>query len=290
MRYVPHDYQKYATEKIMELPACGLFLDMGLGKTVSTLTAIDRLIYEEFAVSRVLVIAPKRVADDTWTTEANKWDHLYRLRISKVLGTPVQRMKALKSDADIYVINRENVSWLVEHYGRQWPFDMIVVDELSSFKSNQAQRFKALRKVRPLSHRFVGLTGTPAPNSLMDLWPEMYLIDRGERLGTTIGGYRQRYFNPGKRDGYVVFSWEPKDGAREAIFQRISDICISMKAEDYLKLPGCIINDIRVRMDEQEAELYRTLEREHLLQVGEKEITALTAGAEGSGYYPSDHK
>lgn len=278
MEYIPHDYQKYATEKIMELPACGLFLDMGLGKTVSTLTAIDRLVYEEFAVSRVLVIAPKRVADDTWTTEADKWDHLHRLRISKVLGTPAQRRKALETDADIYVINRENVTWLVEHYGRQWPFDMIVVDELSSFKSNQALRFQALRKVRPLSGRFVGLTGTPAPNSLMDLWPEMYLIDRGERLGKTIGGYRQRYFNPGKRDGYVVFNWEPKDGAREAIFEKISDICISMKADDYLKLPGCIVNDIRVRMDGQEQELYRTLEREHLLQIGEKEITALTAG------------
>lgn len=245
---------------------------------MSTLTAIDRLVYEEFAVNRVLVIAPKRVADDTWTTEAGKWDHLHRLRISKVLGTPAQRMKALEADADIYVVNRENVSWLVEHYGRQWPFDMVVVDELSSFKSNQAQRFKALRKVRPLSGRFVGLTGTPAPNSLMDLWSEMYLIDRGERLGKTIGGYRQRYFNPGKHDGYVVFNWEPKDGAREAIFRKISDICISMKAEDYLKLPGCIINDIRVRMDEREQELYRTLEKEHLLQIGEKEITALTAG------------
>lgn len=250
-----------------------------LGKTVSTLTAIDQLVYEEFAVSRVLVIAPKRVADDTWTTEAEKWDHLHRLRISKVLGTPVQRVRALEADADIYVINRENVSWLVEHYGKHWPFDMIVVDELSSFKSNQAQRFKALRKVRPLSRRFVGLTGTPAPNGLMDLWSELYLIDRGERLGKTIGGYRQRYFNPGKRDGYVVFSWEPKEGAREAIFRKISDICISMKAEDYLNLPGCIVNDVRVQMSGEERELYQTLEKEHLLQIGEKEITALTAGA-----------
>jgi SNF2 family DNA or RNA helicase len=178
------------------MPEAGLFLDMGLGKTVITLTAVRILLQEEFAVSRVLVIAPKRVAEDTWTTESGKWDHLRGLRISKVLGSQKERVAALQADADIYVINRENVVWLVERFGRKWPFDMIVVDELSSFKSSQAKRFRALRKVRPLARRFVGLTGTPTPNGLLDLWPQMYLIDRGERLGQTVTGYRNRYFLP----------------------------------------------------------------------------------------------
>ena len=171
MHYEPHDYQKYATEKIIELPACALFMEMGLGKTVSTLTAIDELIYDRFEVEKVLVIAPYRVADDTWTTETEKWDHLKHLRVSKVLGTSGERIAALEADADIYVINRENVTWLVNLTGKEWPFEMIVVDELSSFKSNSAKRFKSLRIVRPLARRFVGLTGTPAPNGLLDLWP-----------------------------------------------------------------------------------------------------------------------
>ena len=194
MQYIPHEYQKYATEKIIELPACALFMEMGLGKTVSTLTAINELIYDRFEVQKVLVIAPYRVADDTWTTEADKWDHLKHLRVSKVLGTSGERIAALEADADIYVINRENVTWLVNLTGKEWPFEMIVVDELSSFKSNSAKRFKSLRIVRPLARRFVGLTGTPAPNGLLDLWPQVYLIDRGERLGKTYTGYKDRYF------------------------------------------------------------------------------------------------
>lgn len=279
MKFVPHDYQRFAIQKLMELPEAGLFLDMGLGKTVITLTAVDRLLNEEFCVTRILVIAPKRVAEDTWTTEAAKWDHLQELTVSRVIGSREKRLAALKEPADIYVINRENVVWLVDLYVKDWPFDMVVVDELSSFKSAQSQRFKALRKVRPLVKRFVGLTGTPAPNGLIDLWPQMYLIDRGERLGNTIGGYRQRYFIPGKTNGYVVYSYEPKRGAEERIRELISDICVSMRAEDYLKMPELTVNDIPVPLDEQEMELYRKMEQEQLLEIDEEEVTALSAAA-----------
>lgn len=237
--------------------------------------------YEEFCIDRVLIIAPKRVAEDTWTTEADKWDHLRGvLKISRVIGSREKRVAALRKPADIYVINRENVPWLVELYQSQgWPFDMVVVDELSSFKSSQSQRFKALRKVRPLIRRFVGLTGTPTPNSLMDLWPQMYLIDQGERLGKTITGYRQRYFNPGKTNGYVVYSYEPKPGSDEKIRGLISDICISMKADDYLQMPELIVNDIPVRLSAPELKLYRQLEQEQLLQIDGEDVSALTAAA-----------
>lgn len=279
MHYEPHDYQRYATEKIIELPACGIFLEMGLGKTVSTLTAIDELIYDRFEVSKVLVIAPKRVAENTWTDEAEKWEHLKGLKFSKVLGTAAERERALQEDADIYLINRENVVWLVDHLKKDWPFDMIVVDELSSFKLNQAKRFKSLRKVRPLSKRFVGLTGTPASNGLMDLWPEVYLIDQGARLGKTITGYRDRYFYPGKRNGYTVFTWEAKPGAEEAIHRRISDICISMKAVDYLSLPEKIVNDVEIRLAPAEYGKYQELEKEKLLELEGQEITALSAAS-----------
>lgn len=279
MKFVPHEYQRFAIEKIIELPETGLLMDMGLGKTVITLTAINSLMYDMFEVSKVLVIAPKRVAEDTWTTEAGKWDHLQHLRISRVLGNQKERLAALASDADIYVINRENVVWLVEQCRKSWPFDMIVVDELSSFKSNQAKRFKALKQVRPMASRFVGLTGTPAPNGLLDLWPQMYLIDRGERLGKNITGYRNRYFYPGKSNGFVVYSYEPKPGAEEAIQQRIADICISMKAEDYLHMPELIVNDIPVYMDPAEVDRYQELEREKLMAVDGEQITALNAAA-----------
>lgn len=279
MKFVPHEYQKFAIEKIIELPEAGLLMDMGLGKTSITLTAINSLMYDMFEVSKVLVIAPKRVAEDTWTTEAGKWDHLQHLRISRVLGNQRGRLAALATEADIYVINRENVVWLVEQCRKTWPFDMIVVDELSSFKSNQAKRFKALKQVRPLASRFVGLTGTPAPNGLLDLWPQMYLIDRGERLGKNITGYRNRYFYPGKSNGFVVYSYEPKPGAEEAIQQRIADICISMKAEDYLHMPELIVNDIPVYMDPAEVDRYQELEREKLMAVDGEQITALNAAA-----------
>lgn len=244
---------------------------------MTTLTAVNELMYERFLVSRVLVIAPKRVAEDTWTTEAEKWDHLNHLKISRVLGSQREREAALQREADIYVINRENVVWLVEKYRKSWPFDMVVVDELSSFKSNQAKRFKSLKQVRPLIRRFVGLTGTPAPNGLLDLWPQMYLIDRGERLGKTITGYRNRYFYPEKSNGYVVYSYAPKPGAEEAIQQKISDICVSMKAEDYLQMPELTVNDIPIRLSPQEKKKYQELEREKLMEIEGEQITALTA-------------
>lgn len=244
-----------------------------------TLTAINCLMYDMFEVSKVLVIAPKRVAEDTWTTEAGKWDHLQHLRISRVLGNQIERQAALETEADVYAINRENVVWLVEQCRKSWPFDMIVVDELSSFKSNQAKRFKALKQVRPLASRFVGLTGTPAPNGLLDLWPQMYLIDRGERLGKNITGYRNRYFYPGKSNGYVVYSYEPKPGAEEAIQKKVSDICISMKADDYLQMPELIVNDIPVYLSMREMERYQELEKEKLMDVDGEQITALNAAS-----------
>ena len=279
MKFIPHEYQSYSISKIIDMKEAGLFLDMGLGKTVITLTAIRTLMFEEFSVNHVLIIAPLRVAEDTWTTEAGKWDHLHDLKVVRATGSRQQRLNALQEQADVYVINRENVPWLVNLYLKDWPFDMVVIDELSSFKSAQAQRFKALRKVRPLIRRFVGLTGTPTPNSLMDLWPQMYLIDQGQRLGKTITGYRQRYFIPGKTNGYVVYSYEPKKGAPEKIKELISDICISMKADDYLQMPELIVNDISVRLSDEELELYRMLEQEQLLQIGGDDVTALTAAA-----------
>ena len=280
MKYRPHEYQKVAEEKIIELPAVGLFLDMGLGKTVITLSAINRLMYEMFAVQRVLVIAPKRVAEDTWSRESEKWDHLRHLKISKILGGREQRLHALENDADIYIINRENVKWLVDQCQakRRWPFDMVVIDELSSFKSSKSQRFRALKKATPLIKRIVGLTGTPTPNGLLDLWPQIYLLDRGERLGKTISGYRERYFLPRQRNGYTVFNWELKEGADRAIHEKIKDICISMSAEDYLELPERMNNVINVRLSDQEMKIYRTMEKEQILTLEDSDIVALSAG------------
>lgn len=281
MKYTPHKYQEYAENRILEIPAVGLFLDMGLGKTVTTLTAIDKLMFDSFDVQKVLVIAPKRVAEDTWSREAEKWDHLQHLVISKVLGAEFHRRQALKADADIYVINRENVVWLVNYCKQiqEWPFDMVVIDELSSFKSNKAQRFKALKSVTPLINRIVGLTGTPTPNGLLDLWPQMYLLDRGERLGKTLTGYRERYFTPGRRNGYAVFNWDPKPGADEAIHKKISDICISMRAKDYLELPERINNVVEIRMSSKEQALYEEFEKEQILQLEGSDIVALAAAA-----------
>ena len=278
MKYKAHGYQKKATERILQQKRVGLFLDMGLGKTVITLTAIKELI-EDFAIWKVLVIAPKRVAEDTWSREHEKWDHLSGLRISKVLGTPAQRMKALKAEADIYVIGRDNVKWLVELMGKSWPFDMVVIDELSSFKNPSAQRFKALRKVIPASDRVVGLTGTPSPNGLMDLWAEIYLLDRGERLGTTISAYREKYFRAGARNGYIVYKWEPYSYSQKEIERKISDICMSMSAEDYLELPERIDNEIKIRLSEKEMKQYNQMEREQLLRIDDEAVVALNAAA-----------
>lgn len=270
MKFMPHEYQRRAIELAIDRPAIGLFLDMGLGKTVITMTAIRELMYDRFEISRVLVIAPKRVAEDTWTREHAKWDHLKDLRISKVLGSTRQRIRALEAEADIYVIGRDNVIWLVEYYRelrRSWPFDMVVIDELSSFKNPQALRFRALRKVRPFVQRVIGLTGTPSPNGLMDLWAEVYLLDRGERLGPTLGGYRDRYFRPGERNGFVVYKWEPLPTAQRKIEEKLGDLCISMSAADYLKLPKRIDNVVPVQLSPEEMAAYQRMEREQLLQL-----------------------
>ena len=279
MKYNPHSYQERAGAFILDHPKAGVFLDMGLGKTVITMTAIDELINCRYEVDRVLVIAPKRVAEDTWTREHAKWDHLEHLRISRVLGSPAQRRQALQQDADIYVIGRDNVVWLVDYYREAWPFDMVVIDELSSFKNSQSKRFRALRKVIPRARRVVGLTGTPSANGLMDLWAEIYLLDRGERLGRTLGAYRETYFRPGARNGYVVYKWEPLRGARERIQEAIGDICISMSAKDYLKLPKRIDNRIPVRLTPSELKQYKTMEAEQLLHIDDEDVVALNAAA-----------
>lgn len=272
-----HEYQNYCTEKIINNPIFALLLDMGLGKSIITLTVIVELMYDYFEVSKVLIIAPLRVARDTWSKECEKWEHLKGIRISKILGTEKERRAAVLRKADIYIINRENVEWLCENY--KFNFDMVVIDELSSFKSHQSKRFKALRKARPNVKRIVGLTGTPAPNSLMDLWSQINLLDMGERLGRFIGGYRERYFMPDKRSREVVFSYKPREGAEDAIYKKISDICISMKALDYLDMPECIFNKVEVQMDEKEELLYKKLESEMLLSFDEGDIDAVNAAA-----------
>lgn len=277
MRYEPHEYQRAAGEFILSHKRAGLFLDMGLGKTVITLTAIQKLMYEDFEVTRVLVIAPKRVAETTWTDEAEKWDHLKELKIAKATGNASDRKRALMSEADIYVINRENVKWLIE--SRLWRFDMVVIDELSSFKSPSSQRFRALRKVIPSADRVVGLTGTPTPNGLLDLWAQIYLLDRGERLGKTVTGYRDRYFTPAARNGYMVYAWKPKPEAEGTIRKKLSDICVSMTAEDYLKMPERIETVISVELSEKEAKTYREFEKEQLLELDGCEVVALSAAA-----------
>lgn len=276
MKFIPWNYQQYSINHIIDHKASGLFLDMGMGKTVSTLTAIDNLIFLG-EVSRVLVIAPLRVAEDTWSTEVEKWDHLKHLKISKILGTKKQRKEALFKDADIYVTNRENIDWLVTERYDSWIWDMVIIDELSSFKSSKAKRFRALKKVRPYFKRIVGLTGTPAPNSLIDLWPQIYLLDGGLRLGKTITGFKDRYFSPGRRNGYVVYNWELKEGAEEAIQNKISDICISMKADDYLDLPERINNKVEISLSKKSLEIYKKLEKDLIIELGEEDITAANA-------------
>lgn len=281
MEFKPHEYQKMAIEKIYETPRCGLFLEMGLGKTVITLTALEDMIYNSFEVDKVLVIAPLRVAEDTWSRESAKWEHLKHLRISKILGTPAQRRAALAAEADIYIINRENVVWLCDELSVAggWFFDAVVIDELSSFKSPKAQRFKALRKYITRSRRVIGLTGTPAPNGLIDLWSQIYLLDGGERLGRTVTGYRERFFLPDKRNQTTIFSYKPKDGADKAIWDRLSDICVSMRAEDWLTLPERIDNVVTVRMTDKQRAAYEKFEREQYIQFIEGEVTAVSAAA-----------
>ena len=274
MKFIPHNYQQYCIDRLIKEPMLGLFLDMGLGKTVTTLTAIKELKYYRFLVRKVLVIAPKKVAEATWSKEASKWEHLSVIRISTVLGSRNKRITALAATADVYVINRENVEWLVEYYRNDWPFDMVVVDESSSFKDHSTKRWKALKRVRPKINRMVLLTGTPAPNNLIDLWAQIYLLDEGARLGRTIGGFRERYFNPDKRSSERIFTYKPKFGAEDSVQKLIGDICISMKAEDYLELPDCITVNTTVQLDTKAAKAYETLEKTMLLEINDEEITA----------------
>lgn len=277
MKYSPHNYQQYAQDFILENPVSCLMLDMGLGKTVITLTALWELTLDRFDVSKILVIAPKRVAEDTWPRELEKWEHLSGLTASLVLGSREQREAALRKNAFLYIINRENVCWLVENH--RWDFDMIVVDELSSFKSNRAERFKALKKVRPCVSRVVGLTGTPAPNSLLDLWPQIYLLDMGQRLGRFVGGFRDRFFLPDKRNREIIYSYKPKEGAEDAIYRQLSDICISMKAVDYLDMPERIDNRVEVFMNAAEQKKYEDFERDMILELNGETLDAVNAAA-----------
>lgn len=272
-----HDYQKYAVKFIEEHPVSALLLDMGLGKTITTLTAINNLMFDMFEVRKVLIIGPLRVARDTWPAEIEKWEHLRHLRYSVVIGTPDERKSALQANADIYIINRENVDWLVSN--TYFDYDMIVIDELSSFKNHQSKRFKALMKVRPKVKRIVGLTGTPASNGLMDLFAEFRLLDMGERLGRFIGQYRNEYFRPDKQNGYIVYSYKPLPDAEERIYEKISDITVSMKAVDHLKMPELISNEYTVKMSEAEKEKYKELKDELILEVQDSEITAANAAA-----------
>jgi len=274
-----HEYQRKAVEHIITHKYCGLFLEMGLGKTVSTLTAVEKLMYDYLEVSSVLVIAPKRVAETVWEEEAQNWEHLKHLTFSKIVGTEKKRIEALHKKADIHIVSRDNIAWLCTVCASSLPFDMVVIDELSSFKNHQSQRFKALRLARPWIKRVVGLTGTPAPNGLIDLWPQIYLMDRGDRLGKTITQFRAKYFTPGRSNGYVVYNYNLQGGAEQAIRDKISDICISMQAGDYLQMPMLTNNIIKLKMPKEIAASYKQFEKDNVLKLinTDTEITALNA-------------
>lgn len=277
MQYKAHEYQKFATQFILSNPIAAVFLEMGLGKSVITLTAIFDLCLDQFLIRKVLVIAPLRVARDTWPLEIEKWNHLDGLTYSVAVGTEGERISALTKPADVYLINRENVDWLINKSGYSFDFDMVVIDELSSFKSYQAKRFRSLLKVRPKVKRIVGLTGTPSSNGLMDLWAEFRLLDFGERLGRYITQYRMNFFVPDKRNQQIIFSYKPKPGAEDAIYQQISDITISMKSADFLQMPKCVINEVEVKLSEKERTIYDELKREMVVSLGEEEIDASNA-------------
>lgn len=277
MKFMPHDYQKYAIEYIKSHPITALFLDMDLGKTVTTLTAIRDLMYDAFEVKRVLVVAPLRVARDTWPDELRKWNHLKELTCSVVVGTVAERRRALQQDADIYIVNRENLAWLYEN--SRLDFDMVVLDELSSFKNHQSKRFRAMKAMRPKVKRIVGLTGTPTGNGLMDLWAEFRILDMGERLGRYISQYRNLYFKPDKRNGMVVYSYKPLPGAEEAIYHQISDITMSMKATDYLEMPELVSVAKEVRLSETEKKRYDELKKSLVLELPGGEVTSANAAS-----------
>lgn len=278
MKYNPHNYQSYATEFIENHNESAILLSMGLGKTIITLTAINDLLFDSFDVRKILIIAPLRVAKTTWKDEIQKWEHLSLLQYSIVVGTEQERLAALKAKADIYIINRENVQWLVEESGHDFAFDMIVIDELSSFKNGKSKRFQSLMKVRPLAKRIVGLTGTPASNGLMDLWSEYKLLDYGKRLGRFITHYRNNYFTPDRRNGAIVYSYKPLPFAEEVIYDKISDITISMTSTDYLQMPDLIKNEVKVEMSEGELAKYKELQEDLVLSLGDEDISASSAG------------
>lgn len=276
MKYNPHKYQTYATKFIITHPISAILLDCGMGKSSITLNAINQLLFDYFDVSKILIICPLRVAY-TWVDEITKWDEFNHITYNLVLGNETERLKALNSKSNIYIMNRENVDWLVNKSGYRFDFDMIVIDELSSFKSSSSKRFKSLLKVRPKVKRIVGLTGTPSSNGLMDLWAEFRILDMGERLGRYITYYRNQFFVPDKRNQQMVFSYKPKDGAEDAIYRLISDITISMKSADYLKMPKCIINEVEVKLSEKEWSVYGKLRKEMVVSLGEEEIDASNA-------------
>ncbi|MGX7168934.1 SNF2-related protein [Facklamia hominis] len=277
MEFKPYPYQATMIDYIEVHEVSALFLQMGLGKTVITLSAIHNLMFNSFEVKKVLIIAPIRVARDTWPDECDKWEHLKLLRYSTVIGSVKERTQALKEKADIYFINRENIDWLVNKSNIPFDFDMVVIDELSSFKSHTAKRFKALIQVRPYIKRIVGLTGTPSSNGLMDLWAPFRILDKGERLGRFISHYRQTYFDPDKRNGMIIYSYKLKPGGEEVIYNKISDITVSMKAEDYLDMPDLIFNKVSVELSDKEQEAYDQLKKDMLVTLGDKEIDAVNA-------------
>jgi SNF2 family DNA or RNA helicase len=279
MEYKPWPYQRFGENHIIYNEFCGLFLDMGLGKTVLTLTAIDKLIHQYMAATKILVIAPKRVAENVWTDERNKWDHTKRISISRIMGNERQRIKAISTEANVYTISRDNVAWLVANYKLRWSWDMLIVDESSSFKNHQSNRFKALRSILDHPYRIVLLTGTPAPNSLIDLWAQIFLLDRGHRLGKTITWYRENLFAPAGGRGHIVYKYEPKKGTQKKIHSLIGDICISMDADDYLKLPKLIERVHEIELPDSMLKAYRKFEREKIAEILNTEITAINAAA-----------
>lgn len=279
MQFKPHAYQIFGMKHVLYNLFCALFLDMGLGKTVITLSVLRLLKFKYMAAGKILVVAPKRVAENVWTAEAEKWDHLKELRVVRIMGTQRQRIRALATDADVYTISRDNIAWLVANYKLRWPFDMLIVDESSSFKNHNSARFKALRDVVDHFYRVVLLTGTPAPNSLIDLWPQIYLLDRGERLGKNITQYRHNLFQPASSSGHIVYKYVPKEGAAKKIQNKIKDICISMDADDYLKLPKLIERVHEIEFSENILKAYKRFEREKITEIADKEITAINAAA-----------
>lgn len=272
MDFRVREYQQKIIDFIISTPRCGLFLDMGMGKTVCTLTAIEELIYDSFEIQKVLVIAPLNVAKVTWVDEVEKWNHLKHLTVSKIVGSETQRRKAIETEADVYVINRENVVWLVDNYSKKWCFDMIIVDESSSFKSSKSKRFRALRKVVDKTSRVVLLTGTPAPNSLLELWPQLYLLDKGERIGKTLGAYRDKYFAPGRRNGQIVYEWNPREGAEDEVYDKISDICVSLKSG--IVPVNKSYEDVVVELSPEEKGVYQRLVKDMIIQLDGQTVVA----------------